>query len=171
MDINTVLIHGLQLIWLIFPGYCANMAAPFSRFLSRWNRPIAPHALGEHKTALGLVLGVCAAVVTTGLQAATHIAWNRLPESLWPITGAALGMGALGGDMLKSLLKRQFGLPPGARWIPFDQLDFIVGTILVLLIWVRLSFGDIVFLLAFSFVADIAVNQVSYRLKIRQTAW
>jgi CDP-2,3-bis-(O-geranylgeranyl)-sn-glycerol synthase len=37
--------------------------------------------------------------------------------------------GALLGDIIKSFLKRRIGKNRGEDWIPFDQLDFILGVL------------------------------------------
>jgi CDP-2,3-bis-(O-geranylgeranyl)-sn-glycerol synthase len=77
----------------------------------------------------------------------------------------------MAGDSLKSFVKRLKGIPPGRPWIPMDQLDFIVGSLLLISPFVALSWLDIATVLAVSFVGDIAVNHVSYALGIRATKW
>jgi hypothetical protein len=32
-------------------------------------------------------------------------------------------------DSVKSFVKRRVGIAPGAPWIPFDQLDFVIGAL------------------------------------------
>jgi CDP-2,3-bis-(O-geranylgeranyl)-sn-glycerol synthase len=80
-------------------------------------------------------------------------------------------VGAVGGDLLKSFLKRRRRIPPGARWIPADQLDFVIGAIALIAPFAHLTWSDVVAVLLVSFVADIAVNQVAFRLQIRETPW
>jgi CDP-2,3-bis-(O-geranylgeranyl)-sn-glycerol synthase len=41
----------------------------------------------------------------------------------------------MSGDALKSLVKRRVGIAPGAPWIPWDQLDFALGALV--LVWGR----------------------------------
>ena len=89
----------------------------------------------------------------------------------WPALGLALGIGALGGDALKSLVKRARGIAPGKSWVPFDQLDFAVGALALVWPWAMLGWGDALLILAFTFVADIVVNHAAYRLGIRDTRW
>jgi len=59
--------------------------------------------------------------------------------------------------------------PPGQSWIPADQLDFIVGALLLAWPWLRLQLLDVALILAFTFVAHIVVNHVAFRLGIRDT--
>ncbi|HEX5285728.1 MAG TPA: CDP-archaeol synthase, partial [Polaromonas sp.] len=75
------------------------------------------------------------------------------------------------GDSLKSFFKRRLGIAPGQRWIPFDQLDFILGGLVALSFFVRLDWIDIALICAISFVGDVLVNQLSFYLGIRETRW
>ena len=36
---------------------------------------------------------------------------------------------ALGGDLIKSLFKRQVDIQPGQPWFPFDQCDWLIGVL------------------------------------------
>jgi CDP-2,3-bis-(O-geranylgeranyl)-sn-glycerol synthase len=58
----------LELVYTMRPAYFANMAAPFAKFWAGWNRPISRRWLGDHKTVIGFLLGVVAAVLTAYLQ-------------------------------------------------------------------------------------------------------
>jgi len=158
-------------MYLMLPAYLANMAPPFTRFWRGWNRPISRTWLGEHKTVMGLCAGLTVALVVTFAQ--SKINWHEglLPYSRWPLFGAAFGLGAMGGDILKSLMKRRKGIPPGRPWIPMDQLDFVIGSLLLIAPFVHVSFSDIALILIVSFVGDIVVNHLSYVFGIRETKW
>ena len=162
----------LELVYLMLPAYLANMAPPFVRYWRGWNRPIHAHLLGDHKTVIGFMFGVAAAVATTYVQAhylsPKFIAWS---QHLWLEIGLAVGLAAMAGDSIKSYFKRRRSIAPGARWIPFDQLDFAIGALIALSFFVPLRLGDIAVLLVFTFVADIVINHVAYYLHIRRTAW
>jgi CDP-2,3-bis-(O-geranylgeranyl)-sn-glycerol synthase len=161
----------LDLIYLMLPVYAANMAPPFSRFLPGWNRPISRRWLGEHKTVIGFLLGVVTAMAVTYMQ--HQLAWERslIFYDDWFALGAALGAGAMIGDCTKSFFKRLLRIAPGQSWIPADQLDFIIGGLVVLAFWIRLSWFDIVLILVISFVGDILVNHAAFWLRIRETKW
>ena len=77
----------------------------------------------------------------------------------------------MGGDSLKSYAKRRVGIAPGARWMPADQLDFIVGAMVPMAAIVSFSWVDVLLLLGFTFFAHIAVNHLAFHLRIRDTAW
>jgi len=163
--------HLLQLLYFVVPAYTANMAAQLAAHWHGWNRPISERWLGSHKTVVGLLLGVFAAMATTGVQHA--IAWRGgiADYGQWVVLGAAFGMGALGGDALKSALKRRAGIPPGDRWIPADQLDFIAGALVLTWHWAPLDAVDVFTILGATFAGHIMVDHVAYWLGIRDTAW
>ena len=156
----------LDLLYLMLPAYLANMAPPFTRFWKGWNRPISVRLLGSHKTVVGFALGVA-----TALQARLAPARALIDYSQWPLAGLAFGFGAMGGDCLKSLLKRRLGVAPGARWIPLDQLDFALGSLLLIAPLASLRWPDVLAILAMTLVGDLAVNRLSYRLRIKDTPW
>lgn len=160
-----------QLIYLMLPVYVANMAPPFVKYWPGWNRPISRRWLGDHKTVVGFLLGVAAATVITFMQ--SLIGWREglAPYDQWLLLGLACGIGAMGGDALKSLLKRRCGIPPGKPWVPADQLDFVVGGLVVLSFFVTLQPLAVAFILVVSFFGDIGVNHLSFRMGIRDTKW
>jgi CDP-2,3-bis-(O-geranylgeranyl)-sn-glycerol synthase len=159
----------LELVYLMFPAYAANMAPPFLRFWPGWNRPISRTLLGDHKTVVGFVLGVLVGILVAYLQ--SLIDWSESPvtPSNWLAIGVAEGFGAMAGDSIKSFVKRRAGIPPGNSWIPADQLDFVVGALVLMLPVIRLSWTEIAVILLVTFVADIIVNYVSFHLGIRTT--
>ncbi len=125
------------------PAYVANMAPPFLRYWKGWNRPISARWLGEHKTVMGFAAGVLAALVTTGLQ--SRIPWTGRPITYddWLELGLRFGAGAMAGDSIKSFVKRRVGIAPGRPWLPWDQLDFVVGALALVAGRARLSWSDL----------------------------
>jgi CDP-2,3-bis-(O-geranylgeranyl)-sn-glycerol synthase len=121
--------RSVQLAYLMLPAYLANMAPPFTRYWPGWNRPISRKWLGDHKTVVGFGAGLTVAMAATFVQSKLNWHGGLLPYAEWPRLGLAFGVGAMGGDSLKSFVKRLKGIPPGRPWIPMDQLDFVVGSI------------------------------------------
>jgi CDP-2,3-bis-(O-geranylgeranyl)-sn-glycerol synthase len=131
----------LQALWFFVPAYLANMAPVLvGDRLRSLDRPMdfgctlrGRRLLGEHKTWRGFVVGVVTGVVVFALQRAAHRAgWlGSLAcidyEHATLVPGLLLGAGALTGDAVKSLFKRQLDIAPGASWIGFDQIDFLAG--------------------------------------------
>jgi CDP-2,3-bis-(O-geranylgeranyl)-sn-glycerol synthase len=166
-----ILSRILQCLYLMLPAYFANMTPPFVRFWKGWNRPINQRLLGTHKTIVGFLAGIVVAVATTYVQ--SRINWNGslVAYSHWFFLGLAFGFGAMGGDSIKSLLKRRRAIAPGSSWIPMDQLDFVVGALLAISPWVRLAWLDVIAILIISFLADIVINHLAFWLGIRQSKW
>lgn len=160
-----------QLVYLMAPAYLANMAPPFLKYWKGWNRPISRRWLGEHKTVAGVLLGVLVALLAAWAQSLIDWDGSLVPYDHWPLIGLGLGAGALGGDLVKSLFKRARGIAPGQSWIPADQLDFVLGALIFVWPWAQLAWLDVLAVIAVSFVGDIAVNHVAYRLKIRDSKW
>lgn len=92
---------------------------------------------GAHKTFRGLLAGALTGALILAAQAAAEQRLQLLSElSLLHLTGASalsggalLGLGALIGDLVKSFVKRQAGIEPGRPWVPWDQIDWILGTL------------------------------------------
>lgn len=168
----------LELLWFMAPAYAANMAPPFVRFWRGWNRPIHARWLGDHKTVVGYLAGVLAALAAIALQALLHHAFPAgigpdplVDYTYWPWLGLAFGAGAMTGDSMKSFFKRRRRVPPGAPWIPFDQLDFAVGALLLVAPFADIGWVDVLVLLAVTFIGDILVNHASWRLGIKRGPW
>jgi CDP-2,3-bis-(O-geranylgeranyl)-sn-glycerol synthase len=135
----------IQALWLVLPAYIANASAllvgggtpiDFGKKLKDGKR-----ILGDGKTWRGLVAG--AFVGMTGGFGLSIVAiyannsdfsflglsdFGRFPLMI-PIIGS-ICFGALLGDIFESFLKRRVGKNRGEDWIPFDQLDFIVGVLI-----------------------------------------
>jgi CDP-2,3-bis-(O-geranylgeranyl)-sn-glycerol synthase len=134
----------IQALWIILPAYIANASAvlvgggkPID-FGKKWKD--GKRILGDGKTWRGLISG--AFVGMTGGFGLAIVAiyannsdfaflglsdFGRFPLMI-PIIGS-ICFGALFGDITESFLKRRVGRDRGEDWIPFDQLDFIVGAL------------------------------------------
>jgi len=166
-----VLRRALQLAYFMAPAYVANMAPPFVRYWKGWNRPISRRWLGEHKTVLGFVVGVLAAMLVTFAQ--WRLAWSGsiVAYEEWPLLGLLFGVGAMAGDSAKSFFKRRLGVEPGRPWIPFDQLDFVVGALVLVHTRVALTWADVATILLLSFCGHIVVSHVGRWLGVKDTRW
>jgi CDP-2,3-bis-(O-geranylgeranyl)-sn-glycerol synthase len=161
----------IQLLYFMAPAYAANMAPPFVRYWRGWNRPISRRWLGAHKTVLGFTLGVLAAVTTTFIQ--SRIAWEGalVASGHWAALGLRFGVGAMTGDIAKSFAKRRAGVAPGDRFVPWDQIDFVLGALA--LVWgaAALSRADVVTIVLLSVAGHVLVNHLGYWLGIRDVKW
>jgi CDP-2,3-bis-(O-geranylgeranyl)-sn-glycerol synthase len=134
----------LQVIWFLIPPGVANLVPPiFAKLLPKWNYPMdfgltirSQRLFGSHKTFRGLISGILTAIAVHNIQIllASRYQWieNLAIDDVyyqhWWL-GAWLGFTALGGDAIKSMIKRQANLEPGKPWLPWDKIDWILGTL------------------------------------------
>jgi len=135
----------IQALWLVLPAYIANGFAlllgggtPID-FGKKWKD--GNRILGDGKTWRGLISGAFVGMIGGfGLSVAAKIInqtdyaflglndFTGFPLMI-PIIGS-ICFGALIGDIIKSFFKRRVGIKRGGDWIPFDQIDFILGVLL-----------------------------------------
>lgn len=198
----------VQALWLFLPGYVANMAPVFAmRLFPRWNARIdkgrtwrdGRPLLGPGKTWRGVVAACLAGILVAALQSRVRVAGFDVNDfgatepggaAVPVLLGLALGFGAVAGDAIKSFFKRRTGRSGGAPWFPFDQLDFVVGGLLLawlasLLLewsgatrerwWEHEFLGDrwpvLVVLLVATPLLHYVVNVIGYKLKFKQVPW
>jgi CDP-2,3-bis-(O-geranylgeranyl)-sn-glycerol synthase len=135
----------IQALWLVLPAYIANGMAQLVGggkpidFGKKWKD--GRRILGDGKTWRGLITGAFLGV-TCGFGFSIVAIYSKMyPETSWlgiddftgfpfmiPIIGS-ICFGALLGDIIESFFKRRIGKNRGDNWIPFDQLDFILGVL------------------------------------------
>ena len=175
----------ISTLYLFLPAYVANMApvvATKVNIFPRLNIPLdgsnkdTAHPLfGVNKTYRGFVTGILASIGVAFLQLLirrngagklfTEFPYTYENFLLW---GLALGVGALTGDLVKSYFKRRLKIPSGHRWLPWDQLDMVIGGIIFGFVLYRFAWQQVVVLLVVSPLLILIVNLVSYWLKIKK---
>lgn len=161
------MIDWWTLIWIMIPAGVANMVPPIAaKVWPKWETPVdggkmlwGRRVLGDHKTIRGLVTGVVTA----------EIIFLLLRPALPWYLGLVLGVGALGGDMLKSFFKRQLGVASGLSWFPWDQIDWIVGTLVVAKLWGLLGTGEVVILIIAGIGLHLLFKVLGFLLRLNQT--
>jgi CDP-2,3-bis-(O-geranylgeranyl)-sn-glycerol synthase len=173
-----------QALWYFLPAYFANMAPNFFRkTLHTLAKPIdhgatfrGKRVFGDHKTYRGFVAGAFVAIVIILLQRAAYsvsffqalslIDYSAQPLGKLIFLGFLLGFGALLGDAVKSFFKRQVGVQPGKSWFPFDQLDFVIGGLLLSFMIYLPSNTAILAILILSPLLHVIVKYCGWLLKI-----
>jgi CDP-2,3-bis-(O-geranylgeranyl)-sn-glycerol synthase len=128
--------------------------------------------LGKNKTWPAYPAAVLGAALTVFFQrSVSSECWPDCGSNPW-ILGALFGAGIVAGDHIKSFFKRRIGIPPGERWWPFDQLDFVVGGLLA----VSLLLGWKVWITAIAIVPFVlalnsTVNRLGYTLGLRKVPY
>lgn len=182
------MVHDIAFaLWFLLPAALANVAPIISAkapLLKNWSAPIdggrtfrGKQLLGSHKTWRGIIIGMLVSTAVFFLQQVAYgqLHWAKalsgnVDYSVLPtlVLGPLFGLGALGGDAIESFFKRQRGIPSGASWIPFDQLDYIVGGIIVTLPFVRLSLAQYIWLFVVWFVLHLVASYIGWRTGFKE---
>lgn len=180
---ESFLIFLLKCFYLMLPAYFANMAPVMVKKINLFfvpidfnkqinNKPI----LGKNKTFRGIIFGIIFAIIIAyaqfqlySIEIFKNISFFNYQN--WLLFGFLMGFGALTGDLVKSFFKRRLGIKPGARFVPFDQTDFVVGALVFIIPIFDVTFQIFITSLILSFILHIIVNHVSFYLKIRSEKW
>lgn len=129
---QNVLILIVETFFFFLPAGVANMMPVLVAKVPFLNVPMdfghsfrGKRIFGDHKTWRGFVFGIISAGIT-----------GMILSGIFK-TGAILGAGALLGDAVKSFFKRQLNIAPGKSWVPFDQLDWILGALIAVHLFVQ----------------------------------
>ena len=174
-----ILILALSSIWLMGPGFIPNNVAaiiggniPVDRNKS-WR---GMRILGDGKTMRGSITGIIGGILT-------GLILNSLNPSVEPMTGVklphfsyssmlGLSAGAIVGDAAGSLLKRRIGIKRGEFLPIVDQLDFLIGAVLITSLiapkWssMHLIPEKLIFLFVGTPVLHIGINKLDEKLEI-----
>ena len=180
---NPFLIFLLKCFYLMLPAYFANMAPVIVKKINLFVFPIDFNkqmnnkpVLGKNKTFRGFIFGVIFSVIIVYIQFLLYsigffknISFFNYKN--WLLFGLLMGLGALTGDLIKSFFKRRFGLKPGAKFIPFDQTDFVIGALIFIVPIFNLTLKIFVTSLLLSFILHMIVNHIAFYMKIRNEKW
>lgn len=138
----------------------------------QWSSPIdggkslnGVRIFGDHKTWRGLITGMAMSQLAYLLEI---ILTGQVMATPWYF-GFLLGLGALGGDMVKSFFKRRVGVASGKSWFPWDQIDWVIGLIAIGVMWNILTFTDILVLLIIGLLLHLITKAIGYGIKINQS--
>jgi CDP-2,3-bis-(O-geranylgeranyl)-sn-glycerol synthase len=171
----------LTMIWLLIlkslyfflPAFLANMAPVLLKWLP-FNQPIHEKMFGSHKTWRGLIVAPIIGILIFQLQIYLFQFefFNRISLINYPdftiLLGFLLGFGAILGDLVKSYYKRKNKIKPGNPWIPYDQIDFVIGGVLLSFFVYVPTVSVVVILLILSPLLHILTNVIGYLLKINK---
>lgn len=174
----------VETIWFLAPAGAANVAPIFaSRLFPAYAWPVdfgysvrGRRLFGSHKTWRGMIAGAAAAAAIfagqqvlyddfDGVRRYSQLAYR---DYSW-LFGAWIGTAALVGDLIKSAVKRQCDIAPGRAWVPFDQVDWLLGTIIFVLPFVSLSAAFILQILVVGAGLHLITHYVGYLLRLNAT--
>jgi len=171
-------------LWAMLPAYVPNNAA----VLAGGGRPIdggrtwrGERLLGDGKTWRGTAAGTAAGVgLALALGPAAGPAGSAVGVDLpgFPLRAAVgLALGAMVGDVAASFLKRRSGRERGAAFPVVDQLDFVVGALVLAALFDPGWFGEtftvpvVVAVLLVTPLLHVSTNVLAYRLGLKDEPW
>ncbi|MFA6547665.1 MAG: CDP-archaeol synthase [Candidatus Magasanikbacteria bacterium] len=172
----------LQIIWFLLPAGFANMAPVLVRKINFLNYPIdggriffGERLFGSNKTWRGLFFGIIFSILTVFIQsflysrffAVRDISFFSYFNANICLVGFLFGAGALIGDLIKSFFKRRFHIASGKSWVPFDQIDWILGSLIAISLIINLPWYTWLYALLFFGFLHPVVNIIGYWLKIK----
>lgn len=171
-------------LWVMLPAYVPNNVAVIAGGgppLDGGRTLNGDRVLGDGKTWRGTVLGTAAgtllALVLNGLHGTVS---DLLSVSLptFPVLAAVgLAFGAMVGDVGASFFKRRTGRGRGTAFPGLDQLDFVVGALVIAALvnssWFTSTFTLPVLVTVFvaTPLLHVTTNVVAHRLGLKNEPW
>ena len=151
----------------IGPSYAAN-AAPLvfggGRALD-WGRKLSDGQpiFGSHKTIRGVIAGILAGTII-GLAESPI-------DSRLALAGFMISLGVILGDLLGAFIKRRLRLEPGKAFPILDQLDFVLGGLILGYSFFPIGLFSALFVVVVTPPIHLGTNYGAYRLGMKKTQW
>jgi CDP-2,3-bis-(O-geranylgeranyl)-sn-glycerol synthase len=165
----------LESIWFLLPSYVATIIPVFARKINFLDISINDKIFGKNKTYRGFLFGILFSIVTVYLQVflykkyllITAISIVNYDKIDYLLFGFLMGFGALFGDLVKSFFKRQLKIKEGASWFPFDQFDFVIGSLIFVSVVFIPSLVHVICMITISIILHYIVVRISYSVGLR----
>lgn len=165
----------IEAFWFFLPAGIANLSPVIAArlpLLKKWKAPLdmgktinGQRVLGANKTWRGLVFGALTAAVTAGIIYEVRGGNHGLVAAM--MIGALMGLGALLGDAVESFFKRRRGVKPGDAWFPFDQIDYIIGGLLLAAPFTDVSFKLVLTVFILYFLLHVVTSYFGYLVGLK----
>lgn len=161
----------INALWYILPAYVANASAPYLG----GGRPIdlgksfidGKRLLGNGKTFKGFILAV---ITGTSVGLIQNYVGPNLGANM-VLQGFLLSVGAMLGDVVASFIKRRSGVKRGGRFPVLDQLDFLLGALIVGSIIYVPDFKSLMIIFIFTPFIHKTANYIAYKIGIKDVPW
>ena len=184
----AILTYILSCFYFFLPAYFANMIPPLMRKANLFNfldievdfgkKFLGEPIFGKHKCWRGVIFGIIVGILVAGFQLWLYHFPSVREISLFNYQkvnifafGFLISAGAVFGDLIFAFLKRRLGLPPGARFIPWDQTNYVIGAALFLTPYLKIDILSWITLFILTFLLHIIFNRLGYYLKLHQAKW
>lgn len=141
------------------------------------NSPI----LGDHKTWRGNILGPLVGISIALFQGWLFKTYSVIREISFfnyqqvnlLMFGVIISLGTICGDNFFSFIKRRLKLKPGARFFPFDQTNYVIGSFIFLSLFSNIQIGINVWitLSIISILLHISSTQIGFALGLSKSKW
>lgn len=169
-------------LYLMIPAYVANMTPPLLKEARFLDYPIDmglkfknKRIFGSNKTLRGLIAGTLTGTAAFWIQKEIFFLTKGFAiinyDNFSLFLGALLSLGALMGDCAESFFKRQRDHPPGTPWIPWDQIDFVIGALILSLFMLKFSFIRWSVIIVTSGILHIIINRISYIMHLQKNKY
>lgn len=118
---------------------------------------------GTHKTVRGLFAGIIAG---TAMGLAESLFDPRLL-----LGGFMIALGAVLGDLVGAFVKRRLKIVPGKPFPILDQLDFVLGGLVLGTLFFPMSWLSILLVVVVTPPIHLGTNYGAYLLGIKKTRW
>ena len=183
-----ILTYILSCLYFFLPAYFANMTPPLTRRANLFNfldkeidfgkKFLGQPVFGKHKSWRGVVFGIIVGILVAGLQCWLYQFSFIKKISLFDyqkinilVFGFLISAGAIFGDLLFAFIKRRLKMAPGARFIPFDQTNYVIGSAIFLTVIFKIGIMVWITLFILTFLLHIIFNRLGYCLKLHRAKW
>lgn len=174
-------------VYFYLPAALANIGANLGKFIPIFHdikQPIdfgkkinGVRIIGDHKNigsfSFGVLFGSFWGIIKTIYIDPHMTKYLLLNESSYKLILLYFFMSfaALSGDLIKSLFKRLLNRPPHAPWIPFDEIDHSVASMLLAKIFFPIPWLVVLFTIFIFMVLHFISNVVGYILKLKEVPY
>ncbi|PIZ86077.1 hypothetical protein COX94_01170 [Candidatus Nomurabacteria bacterium CG_4_10_14_0_2_um_filter_33_9] len=150
---------------ILLPAMIANMT-PILIKIKYWNTPINENAFGKNKTWRGFLGAIVVGTLSYFILVKLNLINSVNDSSFVILIGFLFSFGAIGGDLIKSFLKRKISIKPGENWMPWDQIDYVLGMIILTYPIFRYDFSQIVFMLILGGTISALAHRIGFLTKL-----
>lgn len=150
---------------LLLPAMIANMT-PVLLKINLWSNPINEEIFGKNKTWRGFIGAIIIGTFSYFLLVKFNLIESVDNLIFILLIGFLFSFGAIGGDLIKSYFKRKIGIKAGESFTPWDQIDYILGVILLTYFIYQYSFSQIIFLLMLGGITSALTHRLGFLIKM-----
>lgn len=185
----AILTYILSCLYFFLPAYFTNMTPPLVKRVNLFNfldkevdfgkKFLGQPIFGKHKSWRGVILGIIVGILVAFIQKYLYqfpaIKKISLLLNYSEINilffGFLISFGAVFGDLLFAFIKRRLKMEPGARFIPFDQTNYVIGAAFFLTPAFKIGIMVWITLFILTLLLHIIFNRLGYCLKIHRAKW